>query len=115
MAATPSKPSPSQKSVEGEAAAPTTVKDASAAVVDEQTTVSEAAPPAVAPAIAPTHTLKAPPASSIPTYDSSEASKHYTTAKLLLNEGDFEGALEVIEEGIEITKAMLPSAADNDD
>jgi len=116
MAATPSKPSPSQKSVEGEAAAPTTVKDASAgAAVEEQTVVSEGAPPAVAPAIAPTDTLKAPPASSIPTYDSSEASKHYTTAKLLLNEGDFEGALEVIEEGIEITKAMLAGAADNDE
>jgi len=76
-------------------------------VVEEAT----AAPPQAAAA----PRLKAPPASSLPTYDSSEASQYYTVAKTLLNEGDFETALTTIEEGIVATQALLPSPENGDD
>lgn len=57
-----------------------------------------------------TSTLKDPPTpQELPTYESSESSEQYQVAKALLNEGDFERAMELIEEGIEETKATLLS------
>jgi hypothetical protein len=53
-------------------------------------------------------TLKAPP---LPTYASSEQSDPYQTAKTLLKQGDFETALQCLEEGIAWTKRALLSAA----
>lgn len=45
--------------------------------------------------------------SSLPTYQSSEQSRYYEVAKLLLNDGDFETALSTIEEGIAWTRSQL--------
>lgn len=53
---------------------------------------------------------KAPPSnpqSLLPTYESSEDSVYYKSAKALLQSGDFETALSTIEEGIEWTKQQL--------
>lgn len=73
----------------------------------------------------PSNLKKTPPGGSIgiistsasgdsvpPTYQSSEQSRHYQVAKVLLNGGDFETALSTIEEGIECTKAQLPADVD---
>jgi|UniRef100_A0A8J9SYD2 tetratricopeptide (TPR) repeat protein len=58
--------------------------------------------------------LKAPPPAPPvvtkrhePSYGDSEGSDHYTVAKSLLNDGDFENALATIEEGIEKTRNDL--------
>lgn len=119
MAATPSKPSPSSKSVEVESSA----AQPSNAVTATAASSSKAPPPDDASqsmeaftfsgAAADASDLKAPPACSIPTYQSSEESRHYMAAKTLLNNGDFESALTTIEEGIEWTKARLPPSEDN--
>jgi hypothetical protein len=53
--------------------------------------------------------LKAPP---LPTYASSEQSIYYQTAKTLLQNGDFEAALQCLEEGLAFTKqALLASSS----
>jgi tetratricopeptide (TPR) repeat protein len=105
MAATPSKPSPSHKSSEAETRAATSNTEVAKAPPREATL--KATP------LTTVSNLKAPPASSIPTYQSSEDSRYYMVAKTLLNDGDFETALTTIEEGIEWTKARLPTDEDN--
>lgn len=47
---------------------------------------------------------------STPTYESSEASEFYVTAKALLNQDDFEQALSTIEQGIVHTVEVLEAA-----
>lgn len=94
-----------------EAAEAANAKNAPAAA---PVTEDNTSPPAAAAATAdnaPVPQLKDPPASSLPTYDGSEASQYYVVAKTLLNEGDFEGALATIEEGIAATQAQLPEGS----
>jgi hypothetical protein len=62
------------------------------------------------PAVATTATTAATvTALLMPTYESVQASQHYSVAKTLLNNGDFEDALQTIEEGLELTRAILLS------
>jgi tetratricopeptide (TPR) repeat protein len=119
MAATPSKPSPSNQTVEGSnnvvsndaASNIATATDAKTAAAEEPI-----AEPAVAEAEAASEDSKAPPSlptttSTEPSYDDSEQSGNYVLAKNFLNDGDFEQALTTIEEGIDGTKSIL---AEND-
>jgi hypothetical protein len=80
---------------------------------DAAKTEDDAIPPTTeaAPAVATTVATAATAAttSTLPTYESVQASQHYTVAKTLLNNGDFEDALQTIEEGLELTRAILLS------
>lgn len=49
----------------------------------------------------------------LPTYHSTEESKHFLVATALLREGAFEDALSTIEEGLETTMAALPKDDSN--
>jgi tetratricopeptide (TPR) repeat protein len=60
-----------------------------------------------APAVESSSLPVAPP---VPTYQSSEASDFYQSAKALLKSGDFEDALSTIEEGIAWTQQQLQAA-----
>lgn len=92
MAAPDAKPSPSSKEVQQTS--------------EESTTTGSS------------HLVKEDPPSAIPvpflslpkpTYDSSETSEKYLLAKALLTSGDFEKSLELIEEAIQETRALLVS------
>lgn len=103
MAAPPAKPSPSNQAVQELA---TTEQQPQPSLKDPPpSSVAVDAPPAAAAtaAASTTTSLQQQP----PTYESSETSEHYKLAKDLLNAGEFEEALSLIEEQIETTKAVL--------
>jgi hypothetical protein len=50
----------------------------------------------------------------VPTYETSEQSIYYEIAKQHLSNGDFESALSAIEEGINVTKALLDQNCEGD-
>jgi hypothetical protein len=56
-------------------------------------------------------TNAAVPADSAPTYEGTERSEHFWLARELLNNGNFEEALSVIEEELESTKSRLMATA----
>lgn len=66
-------------------------------------------PAATTPVTTPVATSATVTALLMPTYESVQASQHYSVAKTLLNNGDFEDALQTIEEGLELTRAILLS------
>jgi tetratricopeptide (TPR) repeat protein len=108
MAATPSKPSPSNHTVEGSNDAASNV-----AIVTDAKTVAE-------PVEAASDESKSPPfipTTTEPSYEDSEQSGNYVLGKNFLNDGDFEQALTTIEEGIEGTKSILAASdkADTED
>jgi tetratricopeptide (TPR) repeat protein len=114
MAATPSKPSPSNQTVEGSNdAASNDAASNIATATDAKIAADEpiAEPAEAAAAAAASEEAKAPPSipatATVPSYDDSEQSGNYVLAKNFLNDGDFEQALTTIEEGIEGTKAIL--------
>lgn len=113
MAATPSKPSPSDHTVEVEGS-----NDAAASKVATATDAKTVAEESIAQepvAEAAPEESKAPPSipatttTTEPSYEDSEQSGNYVLAKNFLNDGDFEQALTTIEEGIEGTKSILAS------
>jgi tetratricopeptide (TPR) repeat protein len=103
MAATPSKPSPSNHTVEASNDAASSV----AAATDAKT-VTE--PVKVASEVAASEESPC----TEPTYEDSEKSGNYVLAKTYLNEGEFEQALATIEEGIEGTRALLAASGKAD-
>ena len=117
MAAAPSKPSPSNRSIDGSdangTAAIATVPVAS--VKDAALVASPVAPAAAAAAAEPAPSSPTAPSSSPPTYQSVDASDVYLLAKRYLNEGKFEEAMTVIEEGIRDTQALLQRTMDSPD
>jgi hypothetical protein len=93
MAAAPSKPSPSNRPMDGTSESVTKGEPVSA--VDAATKEQAPSSPAAA-AEEPT-----------PTYESVEASDIFLLAKSYLNDGKFEEALRVIEEGIKSTQELV--------
>lgn len=87
MAAPPSKPSPSNRPMDE-----TTAADSAASAAKEEPVVTT---PVDSTNAAPT----SPATESSPTYQSVEASNIFLLAKSHLNEGKFEDALSVIEQG----------------
>jgi hypothetical protein len=113
MAAPPAKPSPSNQEVKQQAhdsdVAATTATTTTTTTTESKnptTTIQLKAPPsysvkAAAPATA------AAAAMTVPSYESTESCESYKLAKQLLNNGNFEEALSVLEEEIESTKEIL--------
>jgi tetratricopeptide (TPR) repeat protein len=112
MAATPSKPSPSNQTVEG--SSDVASNDAASNIATPTDVKTAAEEPIAEPAEAASGEAKAPPSipatATEPSYDDSEQSGNYVLAKNFLNDGDFEQALTTIEEGIEGTKSILLAA-----
>jgi tetratricopeptide (TPR) repeat protein len=114
MAATPSKPSPSNQTVEeSNDVASNDAASNIATATDAKTAAVESIAIAEPVEAAASEEAKAPPsiptttATTEPSYDDSEQSGNYVLAKNFLNDGDFEQALTTIEEGIEGTKFIL--------
>jgi tetratricopeptide (TPR) repeat protein len=119
MAATDSKPSPTNQPVQqNHTAAAAAGLDPPGSHVKDKMTEPEANPPtpraaaaAAAPPAPPQPQKKQQPSELLlPNYERSEASEHYVAAKALLAAGEFEEALATIEEGIETTKVLLESS-----
>jgi tetratricopeptide (TPR) repeat protein len=127
MAAPPSKPSPSNKEVQqsttednivsleatkvkAAAATSSTARTIEVTTVDSGPEVNPWASAAAASSPTTAATMPMPmPMMMIPTYESSEASEYYILGKELLSAGDFEQALQTVEQGIEESKAILMS------
>ncbi|KAG7362781.1 hypothetical protein IV203_026141 [Nitzschia inconspicua] len=110
MAAPPAKPSPSNQAIQQTATSGNDNNPPSAT----SATVQLKAPPSYSINDAAAASTAAPsqiPVSSaiIPSYTSSEMSESYFVAKQLLNEGNFEEALSIVEQELENTKAVLLS------
>jgi hypothetical protein len=121
MAAPPAKPSPSNQTVQQTSAADNDNKlsAAVAAAGTETSSVQLKAPPSYCCATTNNDNAAAAGASAsstassatvlVPSYTSSESSESYIVAKELLNAGNFEEALSIIEQELETTKALLLS------
>ena len=115
MAATPSKQPPVKLSIDGgDAAGNSTLATAPVATSANNDSPAEVSPVA---ADAATASVKPAPTSptSIPTYQSVEFSDIYLLAKRHLNDGKFEEAMTVIEEGIRDTQSLLQHTMDSPD
>lgn len=76
---------------------------------DNDTVLMKKVPATEAPELALSLPMAPPP---VPTYQSSEASDFYQSAKALLKSGDFEDALSALEEGIAWTQEQLAGIED---
>lgn len=115
MAAPDAKTSPSNKEVQQSCSEPSVVGAEGSAPTTVVVTSKVVAAATEAVAETPT-TNAASTTTTVPSYLSSESSEKYVLAKSLLSSGDFEQALELIEEAIQETRAVLLSmeVADTD-